>query len=134
MNRLSSIRSRYGHLPPQRKTALTIIAASAIVFAFTVGAGAAAVVQANITHDNTAPIVIQSDDSVKTPATLKVEILRNGNTICQGVNTPAVDHSDYSMKYIIERPIVDCPPLRIGDTVRATWIQSSEVNISFKED
>jgi hypothetical protein len=126
------------HQSPMMKTAITIVVLASCFFVFSMGVGVASLQESIIVAVNgrqATPIVIEPSGGspMKGPTTLKVEIVRNGNTLCQGERAPDVGSEKFDRTYSIERPIADCPPLRVGDTVRATWIQSSEVNISFKE-
>lgn len=78
-----------------------------------------------------ANVLVTPTESVSSPARLKVEIVRNGKTLCAGEGEPEAKTKGYSTDYSLEDPVTaSCPPLRVGDTVRATWIQSSKVNIS----
>jgi hypothetical protein len=102
------------------------------VLALTVGVGAATLIEAmNKTVSKNQQIVIKSNDAETLKGTtLIVEIVRDGTTICRGEGSPSIEESSYSKYYSIERPVAECPPLKHGDSVRATWLQSSEVTIS----
>lgn len=103
------------------------------LMAFSTGVGGATLTEsiyAKISGKSTNPVIIDSAENGKAPTTLKVEIVRNGNTLCQGERATKEQET---RSYSVDRPLANCPPLKVGDVVRATWTQSSEVNISFKE-
>lgn len=134
---MSKIRTAYHRIAvqsPGTKLAIGTTVTLASVFALCVGVGAASLQQTvavALNGKNANPIMIGAADSNGAPTTLKVEIVRDGSTICQGENTPQVNSA--FDRFSIERPIADCPKLQVGDTVRATWIQQNEVKISFRD-
>ena len=132
----SHLRQRFATLPRTMQTGVVI----AMVFVgygfFATGVGSATLTEtiiAAVQNKPMAPVLIGSQEGNAAPTTLKVEIVRNGDTICEGERTPTEKPEKANPSWMIERPIADCPPLRVGDTVRATWIQQTEVNISFRD-
>ena len=105
------------------------------VMSFSMGVGGATITQAAMAatgndQSRPQPILIEQADAVKNPTTLRVEIVRGGEVIRAGTAPPSIAEVGLETRYSLEKPVANCPPLSSGDTVRSTWIQSSEVNIS----
>lgn len=114
------------------KLTLAGIIASLSVLSLTLGVGAASLTETAIKFaysEEAAPIYLTPERSVSRDTTVVVEIIRNGATICMGEGTP-MPKNYYSNQYSVEKPIANCPPLKHGDSVRATWQKSSEITIS----
>ncbi|QIG70377.1 hypothetical protein EVB87_277 [Rhizobium phage RHph_N28_1] len=81
------------------------------------------------TSASTKLLVAPSASSANASVTLRVEVVRDGETLCRGEGTPSMYESGYQNEYYL-KPITDCPQLQDGDAVGVTWIQSTKVNIS----
>ena len=117
------------------KMLMTVALTLTGLMAFSMGVGGAAITESIAMTASAAkqPILLERADAIKNPTTLRVEIVREGNIICSGTATPSVTSIGYETRYSLDKPVANCPPLSAGDTVRSTWIQSSEVDISLRD-
>ncbi len=129
MSDFQHFRYRVSRLSLPMKLTLSGMLTTLGVLAFTVGVGASTLVEAVKKVKPNQQIVINPEETI-TGTTLIVEIVRDGMTICRGEGLPSVDESSYTKQYSIEKPIAKCPTIKHGDSVKATWVQSSEVTIS----
>lgn len=129
MSDFQHFRYRVSRLSFPMKLAMSGVLSTLGVLAFTVGVGASSLVEAVKNSKPAQQIVINPEETI-TGTTLIVEILREGTTICRGEGLPSIDESSYVKQYSIEKPVVNCPPIKHGDSVKATWVQSSEITIS----
>lgn len=129
-NRLKTTRMRLAAVA-------TLLVASSLSIAL--GAGTATVVGAvsfyttgKVPAGQVKSIVVEPMGTVANPITLKVEIIRDGTTICTGTSAaPTKNSSGYTIEYTMVKPMSNCPPLESNDLVRATLSQSNEINISY---
>lgn len=123
-------------------TRLRLIAAAVVstlsVLTFTVGVGAASLVDSVMYHatgkaasNQVKSIMISPLGNSVNPATLKVEVVREGKTLCTGASAVPTSSNGYAIEYSMEKPMSDCPVIRTGDVVKATLLQSNEINISY---
>lgn len=115
-----------------------------IVGAFTSGAGIASIFQ-NLNRESaeflSLPLgehILAIDQRDKTliktekilPPMLRVEIIRDGETICESIERPTINTSKTFTEYSLNRPIAGCPNVEKGDIVKAVWTFHNEVEVS----